>query len=221
MGNSITSFGTSLALLPLLGCTAVKPLNGTDSPDASSNSTCILSYSGPDASDDQSCVLTYFWQPVTGPQDCYCSPCPHALPASQAAAYEQQYDCFCGDRVSWMKARQTATYCLLDVNCAPVGCENSVVDASQPEASTQSAPDASVNAIVVENDPHCPASSSTLTSFRQPVTGPQDCYCLTCPVCFPPAQAFGNEQQYSQFCGLNWPAAYGCETVSCPPGASQ
>src|SRR5664280_289024 len=130
MRDSNTSFVINLVLLSLLGCTAVKPLNGTNSQDASNISNCILSYSGPDASNDQSCVLTYFWKPVTGPQDCYCSPCPSFLPASQAVANERQYDCFCGDRVSWMKARQTATYCLLDVYCAsPVSCETS--DASQ------------------------------------------------------------------------------------------
>ncbi len=207
MGDSITNFGIGLALLTLLGC--------------KDNSTCVPSYSGPDASNDLTCVSSYFFRTVTDPQDCYCSPCPYALPASQALANEQQYKCFCGDRATFMAAHG----CSLNAAClraaAVSACEPSAVDASQPEAPTQSAPDAAVNAVVIENDPLCPAPSSTLTSFRQPVTGPQDCYCLTCPVCLPSAQAFGYEQQYSGYCGLDWPAAHGCEAVACPPGASQ
>jgi len=214
-------WGISLVLLSLLGCTTVKSENTSDVQDASSNSTCILGYTGPDASNDQTCVQSYFWQPVSGPDDCYCSPCPQALPAAQAMAYEQQYRCFCGDRVSWMQARQTDTYCRLIVPCHSRPCETSVVDASTPDASPQSARDASTNAVVIENSPLCPATSSTLTDFRQPVTGPQDCYCLTCPICLPPAQAFGYEQQYSSFCGLDWSATHNCEAVSCSPNPVQ
>ena len=116
MRHSITSIAVSLALLSLLGC--------------KDDSTCVPSYSGPDASNHSTCVDTYFWRPVTGPEDCYCSPCAHLVPASQALVNEQLYNCFCGDRVAFM----TAHGCSLNAECLRAGlsaaCEPSVVDAS-------------------------------------------------------------------------------------------